>query len=126
MSYSSSVDSREDRGLDVKLWTGVLIPPVAGGINTIVGYMVSNYDCNVHNRHLVALVNVISLLLCGTAGMIAASTRNMVGQTKDDPSASLRHSRRFLLHLAYWFSAGFGLFVFAGILSTILLGSCDL
>ena len=54
----------EDEGINFRLWLGILLPPFAGGINTLVGYMVSNYDCNVHNRHLVLVVNVVSVLLC--------------------------------------------------------------
>ncbi len=51
---TSIFPGNEDEGINFRLWLGVLLPRVAGGINTLVGYMVSNYDCNVHNRHLVS------------------------------------------------------------------------
>lgn len=65
----------EDEGINFRLWIGILVPPLAGGMNTLVGYMVSNYDCNVHNRHLVLMVNILSALLCVIAGVAAYSTR---------------------------------------------------
>jgi len=52
--------SDEDEGINFRLWLGILLPPAAGGVNTLVGYRVSNYDCNVHNRHLLLLVNLLS------------------------------------------------------------------
>jgi hypothetical protein len=35
----------EDESINLRLWIGIVLPPIAGGINTLVGYMVSNYDC---------------------------------------------------------------------------------
>jgi Na+/proline symporter len=116
----------EDEGVNFRLWIGILLPPFAGGVNTLVGYMVSNYDCNVHNRRLVLLVNAISAVLCAIAAIIALSTREKVRTKADDKSEALLHSRLFMLHLGLWFSAGFLLLVIAGSLSTFLLGPCDL
>lgn len=120
------VPGTEDEGLNFRLWMGILLPPVAGGINTMVGYMVSNYDCNVHNRHLVALVNTICFVLCGVAAFTAFSTRQQIEQQTDDGSASLLHTRRFMFRLGLGLSAGFALMVFAGFLSVLILHPCDL
>lgn len=118
--------SDEDEGIDFRLWVGILLPPLAGGINTLVGYMVSNYDCNVHNRHLVLLVNVCSALLCLIAGLASISTQRKFEERADDGSESLLHTRRFMLRLGLWFTAGFLLFICAGTVSTFLLHPCDL
>ncbi len=116
----------EDEGINFRLWIGILLPPFAGGSNTLVGYMVSNYDCNVHNRYLVLVVNVISAALCAIAAIIALSTPERVKSKADDKSEALLHSRLFMLRLGIWFSAGCLLLVIAGSLSTFLLGPCDL
>jgi hypothetical protein len=116
----------EDETLNLRLWLGMLLPPFAGGINTIVGYIVSNYDCSMHNRHMALLVNGITLLLCATAAAIAASTRTRLEQFENDHSESLLHTRRFMLCVSYWFSFGFTLFILAGTTSTFLLHPCDL
>jgi Na+/proline symporter len=116
----------EDEGINFRLWIGILLPPFAGGANTLVGYMVSNYDCNVHNRRLVLVVNMISAFLCAVAAITALSTREKIRNKTDDQSESLLHSRLFMLHLGIWFSAGFLLVIIAGSLSTFLLAPCDL
>lgn len=116
----------EDEGLNLRLWLGILLPPIAGGVNTMVGYMVSNYDCNVHNRRLVFLVNALAALVCVVGGLIAYSTRSMIEARADDPSESLLHSRRFMMWSGLSLAAGFLLFICAGTLSTFLLGACDL
>jgi len=118
--------SSEDEGINFRLWLGVLLPPFAGGINTLVGYTLSNYDCNVNNRHLVLLVNILSAILCLVAVVTAVSTRRRFEAQADDASASLLHTRRFMMRLSIWFSALFFLFICAGTLSTFLLRPCDL
>jgi hypothetical protein len=116
----------EDESINARLWIGVLLPPLAGGINTLVGYTVSNYDCNVHNRHLVLLVNILSALLCVIAGAVSLSARRKFEDQADDSSESLLHTRRFMLHLGLWFAAGFLLFIVAGTASIFILRPCDL
>jgi hypothetical protein len=116
----------EDEGINIRLWSGILLPPFAGGINTMVGYMVSNYDCNVHNRHLVLLVNVASALLCVIAGVTSYSTQRRFEDRANDGSESLLHTRRFMMCLGLALASGFLLFVSAGTVSTFLLHPCDL
>src|SRR2546423_3977505 len=86
----------EDESLNLRLWTGMLLPPLAGGANVIVGYIVSTYDCNVHNRHLVILVNVLSLAVCGFAALVLSPTRPRIESGSDDATVTLRSSRLFL------------------------------
>ncbi len=116
----------EDESTDLRLWIGMLLPPVAGGVNTLVAYMVSNYDCNVHNRRLVFLVNVLSALLCVLAGAAAYSVRVKIRDRAGVTSESLTHTRHFMMWLGLCLAAGFLLFICAGTLSTLLLGPCDL
>jgi hypothetical protein len=116
----------EDEGINFRLWMGILLPPLAGGMNTLIGYMVSNYDCNVHNRHLVLLVNIVCALLCVSAGAASYSTHRRFEEQTDDTSESLLHTRRFMMYLGLAFTAGFLLFVTAGTLSTFILHPCDL
>jgi hypothetical protein len=116
----------EDEGINFRLWLGILLPPFAGGINTLVGYMVSNFDCNVHNRHLVFCVNIVSAVLCVASGLVAYSARRKLEDQSDDASESLLQSRRFMLWLGLSFTAGFLLFIAAGTISTFVLHPCDL
>lgn len=118
--------SDEDEGINFRLWLGILLPPLAGGVNTLVGYMVSNYDCNVHNRHLVLAVNILSAVLCIIAGVASYSTRQRYENQFDDGSRSLLHTRRFMMRLGLGFTVGFLLFISAGTISTFLLRPCDL
>jgi|SRR3954465_8247737 hypothetical protein len=116
----------EDEGINFRLWLGILLPPIAGGVNTLVGYMVSNYDCNVHNRHLVLLTNALSAALCLAGGISAYSARQRTEQQVDDASVSLLHTRRFMMRLGLAFTVGFLLFIAAGTISTFVLHACDL
>jgi hypothetical protein len=116
----------DDESINLRLWIGIVLPPIAGGINTLVGYMVSNYDCNVHNRHLVLFVNGVSALLCAIAGVAAYSTRRKFEERADDGSKSLLHTRRFMMCLGIACTLGFLLFIAAGTTSTFLLRPCDL
>lgn len=122
----SILPAHEDESVNFRLWIGLLLPPTAAGINTVVGYMVSNYDCNVHNRHLVLLVNVLSALLCGMAALSSLSARRMYKRRADGGSLSLLHSRQFMFRLGVCFAAGCLLLITAGTLSTFLLRPCDL
>jgi hypothetical protein len=134
-------DAKMWQSIDIRLWAGILLAPFAGGVNTLVGYMVSNYDCNVHNRSLVLMVNVLAFLLCCVAFFLSfsgsASLRAdreaeppPMDASKDFDPAHLKRlpfqSRVFMVHLGYGLSIGFALMVIAGTLSTLLLGACDL
>lgn len=123
---TSIFPGNEDEGINFRLWLGVLMPPVAGGINTLVAYMVSNYDCDVHNRHLVFFVNVVSVVRGVASGIVTYSARRKFEARSDDASESLLLSRRFMLWLGISFTAGFLLFIAAGTISTFLLRPCDL
>lgn len=122
------------QSIDLRLWAGVLLAPFAGGVNTLVGYMVSNYDCNVHNRSLVLVVNAIAFLLCALAFLLSFSARKALRsrQASDDRTTGATiaeipwQSREFMAYLGFGLSTGFALFIFAGTLSTLLLGACDL
>ena len=120
------IPTSEDQGLNLRLWSGVLLPPLAAGINVVVGYMVSNYACNVHNRRSVLVVNIACLFLCLIAAWLVAGLRKRIATEADDLSKALRVTRLFLRSLALWFSAGFGLLIVAGMVSTLTLGACDL
>jgi len=121
------------QSIDLRLWAGVLLAPFAGGVNTLVGYMVSNYDCNVHSRSLVLLVNAAAFLLCALAFFLSFSARRSL---RTGPSAYVHatapienlpsQSREFMAYLGFGLSAGFALFIFAGTLSSLFLGPCDL
>lgn len=120
------IPTSEDQGLNLRLWSGVLLPPLAAGINVVVGYMVSNYACNVHNRRSVLVVNIACLFLCLIAAWLVAGLRKRIATEADDLSKALRVTRLFLRSLALWFSTGFGLLIVAGLVSTLTLGACDL
>jgi len=60
------------------------------------------------------------------AGAASYSTRRRYENQTDDGSESLLRTRRFMMHLGIWFTAGFLLFILAGTTSTFLLHSCDL
>jgi hypothetical protein len=95
----SALPRDREQGADFRLWTGVLVPPLSGGINTLVGYRVSTYDCSLHDRRLVLAVNGASALLCLLAAAVACSARGSLGQPPEGVSGSLLVSRSFLFRL---------------------------
>ena len=121
----SILPTTEAQSLNFRLWAAVLLPPFAGGVNTLVAYMVSNYACSTHNRHLVLLVNIATLALCVSSILLSLPLRSRLDKAADD-SQTLLCTRRMLLRLSYWFAAGFSLFILAGTASTVILKPCDL
>lgn len=115
----------EDQSINFRLWVGVLIPPIAAGINTLVAYMVSNYACGIHSRLLVVLVNFLTFGLCAGSILVVLPLRSRIERAAK-ASSPLLHTRRLLLHLNYWFTTGFLLFILAGTISTFVLRPCDL
>ena len=120
----SILPTTEDQSLNFRLWAAVLLPPFAGGVNTLVAYMVSNYACSIHNRHLALLVNIVTLALCASSILVSLPLRSRLDKAADD--SPLLCTRRMLLRLSYWFAAGFSLFILAGTASTVILKPCDL
>ena len=54
----------EERSLDGKLWIGMLLGPLAAGINTIVGFTVAHWINDVGRKRSGFLVSAIDFALC--------------------------------------------------------------
>src|ERR1700709_616123 len=73
----------EERSLDGKLWIGILLGPVAAGINTIVGFTVAHWVNDVGRKRSGSLVSAIYFWLCVVAALLPASVYRQLPDADD-------------------------------------------
>jgi peptidoglycan/LPS O-acetylase OafA/YrhL len=87
---------------ELLLWIALLMGPTAALINTVVGYTVAHWVCDVNHRTAEYLVSGIDLLLCVSAFAIAMSYRRQLADS-DDTTPELGR-RAFTAQLALMLS----------------------
>ena len=111
------------RRADFLLWTAMLVGPIAAGINTVVGYTVAHWVCDVNHKSTSFLVSAIDLLLC-LAGLLLAVV--LFRQFSRAPEDQPEHGRRaFMAQLGILLSTFSLLVVIAGTLAALILQPCD-
>ena len=115
--------SSEERRLDSKLWTGILLGPLAAGINTIVGFTVAHWINDVGRKRAGFLVSAIDFALCIVAGLLATSVYRQLPDAEDTQPELGRRS--FMAKMGLILSALSGIIVVAGTLALIILGPSD-
>jgi hypothetical protein len=93
------------------------------GINTIVGYSVAHWVCDVNHKRLSFLVSAIDLLLCVVAFVIAFASYRQ--QSPPDESVPAGGRRFFMAKLGMLMSVLSALLVIAGTLAVVTLHPCD-
>ncbi|HTD55459.1 MAG TPA: hypothetical protein VK670_08750 [Silvibacterium sp.] len=115
--------SASDRRTDALLWLALLLAPVAMGINTIVGYTVAHWVCDVQHKRTSFVVSAVDLMLCITSLLIAFNQRRRFADAEYSTPCTGR--RRFMADVTMLFSGLGILLVVAGTLAVIILHPCD-
>jgi hypothetical protein len=114
---------QQTRRLDRVLLASVLLPPVAVGMNTIVGYTVSHWVCDIDRKTTTYLVSFVDLLLCALAAAFAYwASRNLASADDTTPSMGRRN---FMMRMGFTLAGFAGLVVLAQTLWMFTMASCD-
>jgi ABC-type sulfate transport system permease subunit len=108
---------------DSLLWFAFLLAPLAMGINTVVGYTVAHWVCDVQHKRMSFLVSAIDLLLCLISLLIGFSMRKRLAGAEDELPGMGR--RRFMADMTLLFSSLGILLIIAGTIAVIILHPCD-
>jgi hypothetical protein len=112
-----------EKRADVLLWVAMLLGPLAMGVNTIVGYTVAHWVCDVSHKRTDFLVSAIDLLLCLIAFSVAITfRRHFAGSDENVPGNGRRY---FMANLAILLCAISSLVVIAGTIALFTLHPCD-
>jgi hypothetical protein len=108
---------------DPLLWLALLLGPLAMGINTIVGFTVAHWVCDVSHKRTDVLVSGVDLLLCLLAFSLAIRFRRLfAGADENLPGDGRRY---FMANLALMLSVVSVLVVIAGTIALFTLHPCD-
>jgi len=113
----------EEKRSDALLWTGLLLCPLAMGINTIVGFTVAHWTCDTNQKKFSYLVSAIDLVLCICAFLISFALYRKYGEANDEIPIDGR--RAFMAKLSMLLSVLATLLVIAGTLAVFTLYPCD-
>lgn len=115
--------SQAEKRNDVWLWVGLLLGPVAMGINMTVGYTVAHWTADTAEKMPSFLVSAIDFCLCLLGFLISRSMHRQFQDAKDD--APINGRRQFMGKLAMALSLLSALLVVAGTLALIMLHPTD-
>ena len=108
---------------DMLLWLAVLLGPIAMGVNTVVGYTVAHWACDVNYKRMSFLVSAIDFLLCLCA--FALSLVLLRSTPRADESLPEAGRRSFMAKSGMLLSAISILVVIAGTAALFILNPCD-
>jgi hypothetical protein len=108
---------------DLLLWTGLLLSPLAMGMNTIVGFTVAHWTCDTNQKKFSFLVSAIDLALSICAFFISFSLHRQYQDANDEVPIDGR--RVFMAKLAMLLSMLSALLVIAGTLAVLTIHPCD-
>ena len=108
---------------DLLLWIAVLLGPSSALINTIVGYTVAHWTCDVNYKRMSFLVSAIDFVLCLFAlGLSLWLSRNTPPVDESQPEAG---RRSFMAKSGMLLSVMSILVVIAGTAALLILNPCD-
>jgi len=118
-AYPEATDKRQD----ALLWVGLLISPLAAGVNTIVGYSVAHWVCETNHKRMGFLVSVVDMCLCILALLI---TLSIYRRNHDaDENIPVVGRRNFMAKTGILLAGFEILVVAAGTLALFTLHPCD-
>ena len=112
-----------EQKLDRQLLLSLMLPPLAAGISTIVGYTVAHWITLIAYKRTGYLVSATSFALCAVAAWLAWDARRRL--TSPDETLPREGRRLFMANLALLLSALCILVVLAGTLALITLHPSD-
>ena len=108
---------------DLLLWIAVLLGPFAAIVNTIVGYTVAHWACDVNYKRMSFLVSAIDFVLCLCALALSSSLfRKIPASDESLPEAG---RRSFMAKSGMMLSVMSILVVIAGTAALLILNPCD-
>ncbi len=114
---------KAERRLDQQLLGSILLSPLAAMINTIVGYTVAHWVCDVNRKTDAFIVTSVDLAFCVLAAVLADSARRKLGEGDDTSPEAAR--RRFMAKMGLILSCFAAAVVLAGTLAVVTLDPCD-
>jgi hypothetical protein len=115
--------SVQEQRTDLLLWISVLLGPLAMGVNTVVGYTVAHWVCDVNHKRMSFLVSAVDFLLCICAFLLAFTLSSNLPDAEDSLPELGR--RNFMAKFGMLLSALSALLVIAGTIAAIILSPCD-
>ena len=115
--------ARAEKRTDAWLWAGLLLGPIAMGVNTIVGFTVAHWTSDTAQKKFSFLVSAIDFVLCVCAFLISLSIYRQFQDTDDMEPIDGR--RYFMAKLAMLLSLLSALLVIAGTIAVITLHPTD-
>src|SRR3954447_14828898 len=113
----------EEKRDDALLWLGLLLCPLAMGVNTIVGFTVAHWTCDTNQKKFSYLVSGIDLALCICAFLISFALYRRHSDASDEIPIDGR--RVFMAKVSMLLSLLATLLVIAGTLAVFALHPCD-
>ena len=113
-----------DRGRSLRLWIGLLLPPVAWAVQLQVLYLTSEFGCRSGTFFWNHVAVGVGLLLSIVGGLIAWREW-MASGTIDNEGGGELPRRRFMAMLGVLASGLFALTIFAQWLPTLMGVPCD-
>ena len=113
----------EEKRTDAWLWMGLLLGPVAMGLNTMVGYTAAHWTTDTAQKKFLFLISAIDFVLCLFAFLVSSSIQRQFQQA--DMQAPIDGRRQFMARLAMLLSVLSGLLVIAGTLAAVMLHPTD-
>jgi hypothetical protein len=108
---------------DLLLWIAVLLGPSAALINTIVGYTVAHWACDVNYKRMSFVVSAIDAVLCICAFALSFSLRHKTPLADESQPEAGRRS--FMAKSGMLLSVMSILVVIAGTAALLILNPCD-
>ena len=118
-----SVVPAEERRIDRLLWISLLLGPLAMGVNTVVGYTVAHWVCDVNRKKTAFIVSAIDFIVCLFALALAVALERRIPEAED--SLPRRGRRHFMAKMAILLSVLSILLVLGGTLAVSILRPCD-
>lgn len=115
--------SPAERRSDLRLWTGMLLGPLAMGLNTIVGFTVAHWTSDTNQKKLSYLVSGFDFFLCVCAFVISFSLYRAYRGA--DEAVPLDGRRFFMAKIGILLSAISTLVVIAGTLAVLIIHPAD-
>jgi hypothetical protein len=115
--------SAAEQKTDLLLWVAVLLGPLAALVNTIVGYTVAHWTCDVNYKRMSFLVSAIDFVLCLCAFALSFSLLRKIPAA--DESLPQAGRRSFMAKSGMLLSFMSILVVIAGTAVLFILNPCD-
>jgi hypothetical protein len=112
-----------DRGTDLALWAGVLLPPVAWATQLSINYVLATTVCTGAGHIAIHVVTVASLLLVGIGALYAWRVWQETADP-DDTRSYRRERRQFMAVSGLIFGVLFGAAIVTQWVPSFLTGPC--